>query len=104
MNKKDYYKQMLLWLEHWEKMWAFEIVLQWHQGTMPQPQSRHLQCHALGPHLAKTPSVSNMQLSILVRNHDANGFIPELHAFISRCGCATSGISHFGLFSDSLVR
>lgn len=83
-NKKDYYEQMLLWLERREKMWAFEIVLQWRQGTMPQPQSRHLRRHALGPHLAKTPSVSNMQLSILVRNHDANSFIPELHAFISR--------------------
>ena len=23
---------------------------------------------------------------------------------VVRCGCATSGISHFGLFSDSLVR
>ena len=41
-NKKDYYKQMLLWLECREKIWAFEIVLQWRQGVMPQPHSRHI--------------------------------------------------------------
>jgi hypothetical protein len=34
-NKKDYYEQMWLWLERREKIWAFEIILQWCQGIMP---------------------------------------------------------------------
>ena len=64
-NKKDYYEQMLLWLERHEKIWAFEVVLQWRQGIMPQPHSRYVQCHSLGPHLAMTPSAPNTLVSTI---------------------------------------
>ena len=77
-NKKDYYEQMLLWLECHEKIWAFEIVLQWRQGVMPQPHSHHVRRHSLGPHLAMTPSAPNTLLSTIVRNHGAVSFVSEI--------------------------
>jgi len=73
---------MLLWLERREKIWAFEIVLQWRQGVMPQPHSRHVRRHSLGPHLAMTPSAPNTLLSTVVRNHGAVSFVSALRAFI----------------------
>jgi len=36
-NKKEYYEQMLLWLERREKIWAFDVVLQWCTGNLPKP-------------------------------------------------------------------
>ena len=81
-NKKDYYEQMLLCLECREKIWAFEVVLQWRQVIMPHPYSRYIQCHSLGPHLAMTPSVLNTLVSTIKRNHGAISFGPALRAFI----------------------
>ena len=83
-NKKDYYEQMLLWLERREKIWAFEVVLQWRQGIMPRPHSRYVRRHSLGPHLAMTPSAPNTSVSTIKRNHGAISFVPALRAFISQ--------------------
>jgi hypothetical protein len=41
-NKKEYYEQMLLWLERREKIWAFDVVLQWRTGNLPKPRSHYL--------------------------------------------------------------
>ena len=93
-NKKEYYEQMLLWLERCEKIWVFDVVLQWRTGNLPKPRSRYLRRHPLGPHLAMTPSHSNVSILTLARNHGAISFISELRKFITRWNKTSVLASH----------
>jgi hypothetical protein len=93
-NKKEYYEQMLLWLERREKIWAFDVVLQWRTGNLPKPRSRYLRRHPLGPRLAMTPSHSNVSILTLARNHGATSFIPELRKFITQWNKTSVLASH----------
>lgn len=81
-NKKDYYDQMVLWLERREKIWAFDVVLQWRQGIMPKPRSRYLRRHRPGALLARTPGYPNTPLLKIVQHWGATAFTSELQKFI----------------------
>lgn len=88
-SKKEYYAQMALC----EKIWAFEVVLQWWHGIVPRPRLHLLRCRPPGPHLSKTLSSPNMNISTVTKLHVATSFRHKLHSFIRVFKANASGSS-----------
>lgn len=75
---------MTLWLEQKERVWVFDVVLQWRQGKMPSPASRPRRHHQPGQHLVQNPSAPNTSILTLIRQYRATSFVSELGHFISQ--------------------
>jgi hypothetical protein len=82
-NKKEFWEQMTRWLERWETMAAFDLVLQWRHGEILKPRARWRRLLPPGVYLAKNPSAHVVSFRVLEDQFGAAHFKNSLGEFIA---------------------
>ncbi|KAG1743582.1 uncharacterized protein EDB91DRAFT_1080985 [Suillus paluster] len=82
-NKKEFWEQMMRWLERRETMAAFDLVLQWRRGEIPKHHAHWRRLLPPGVYLAKNPSAHVVSFRVLEDQFGAVHFKNALGEFIA---------------------